>query len=158
MKRCFNLKKTAKVTTLILFAVFVGMQFIPSSARNRSSAVLESDFTKTFNVPNDVENVLKTSCYDCHSNNTNYPWYHTIQPVDWFMEGHITDGKKELNFNEFGDYSKRRQKTKLKSIISQIEADEMPLPSYTYIHWDAKLSKQQKKLLKDWIRAIEGGF
>ncbi len=157
MKKRFIYKMVVKITVLISFAAFVGIQFIPSE-RNESNTILETDFTKTFEVPNDVQNVLKTSCYDCHSNNTNYPWYHKIQPAAWFMEGHITDGKKELNFSEFGDYSKRRQKSKLKSIISQIKSEEMPLPSYTYIHWDAKLSEKQKKLLEDWINGIENGF
>lgn len=157
MKKRFIYKMVVKITVLILFAVFVGIQFIPSE-RNESNTILETDFTKTFEVPNDVQNVLKTSCYDCHSNNTKYPWYNKIQPAAWFMEEHIADGKKELNFSEFGDYSKRRQKSKLKSIVSQVKSEEMPLPSYTYIHWDAKLSDTQKKLLEDWINGLENGF
>ncbi len=74
--------------------------------------------------------------------------------VAWFMEGHILEAKEELNFSEFGDYSKRRQRTKLRSIISQIKSDEMPLPSYLYIHWDAKLSDQEKQQLEDRIKKI----
>lgn len=154
MKKRFNYKKIIKITVLFLFIAFVGIQFIPTT-RNQSDKVLETDFTKTFNVPGDVQNMLKTSCYDCHSNNTNYPWYNRIQPAAWFMEGHITDGKKELNFSEFGDYSDRRKKSKLKSIISQIKSDEMPLPSYLWIHWDAELSPQEKKLLENWINDLQ---
>lgn len=154
MKKRFNYKTIVKIAVLIMFVAFVGIQFIPTT-RNQSDKILETDITKTFNVPNDVQNVLKTSCYDCHSNNTNYPWYNRIQPAAWYLEGHITDGKKELNFSEFGDYSDRRKKSKLKSIISQIESDEMPLPSYTYIHWDAKLSPQEKKLLENWINDLQ---
>jgi hypothetical protein len=157
VKKGFNYKKIVKITVLILFVVFVGIQFIPTT-RNQSDKILETDFTKTFNVPNDIQNVIKTSCYDCHSNNTNYPWYNKLQPAAWFMEGHIADGKKELNFSEFGDYSTRRQKSKLKSIISQIRDDEMPLPSYLYIHWDAKLSVQEKKRLTDWITELRSGL
>ncbi|NNE98506.1 MAG: heme-binding domain-containing protein [Pyrinomonadaceae bacterium] len=130
------------------------MQFIPAT-RNESRSMLETDFVKTFDVPFEVQKVLKTSCYDCHSNNTNYPWYNKIQPATWFLEGHITDGKKELNFSEFGSYSRRRQRNKLRSIVSQVKSDEMPLWSYTLIHWDADLSEEQKKLLEDWIRGIE---
>ncbi len=157
MKKGFNYKKIVKITVLILFVAFVGIQLIPTT-RNQSDKILETDFTKTFNVPNDVQNVIKTSCYDCHSNNTNYPWYNKLQPAAWFMEGHIADGIKELNFSEFGDYSNRRQRTKLKSIISQIRDDEMPLPSYLYIHWDAKLSVQEKKRLTDWITELRSGL
>lgn len=154
------MKKTAtifKIIVLVFFIVFAGLQFIPRTY-NQSDEIPTTDITSNFNVPEDVRQVLKTSCYDCHSNNTNYPWYHRIQPVAMFMQGHITDGKEELNFSEFGDYSKRRQESKLKSIISQIKSDEMPLPSYIYIHWDAKLSDEQKNMLEDWVKEVEKGF
>ena len=133
-----------------MVVVLVGIQFIPTT-RNQSNEVLETDFTKTFNIPYNIQNLLKNSCYDCHSNNTNYPWYNKIQPIGWLLENHIKDGKKDLNFSEFGIYSKRRQKSKLKSIINQIKKDEMPLYSYTLIHKDAKLSERNKKNLIDWL-------
>lgn len=153
----FNFKKVVKISVLILFFVFVGLQFIPRT-RNQSNSILETDFTKTFNVPNNIQNLLKNSCYDCHSNDTRYPWYNNIQPAAWFLEGHILSAKKELNLSEFGGYSKRRQKSKLKSIISQIETEAMPLPSYTWIHWDAKFSEQEKKLLEDWLSDLRNGL
>lgn len=129
---------------------FVGIQFIPTT-RNQSVLILQADFNNTFEVPYNIQNILKKSCYDCHSNNTNYPWYHKIQPASWLLENHIKEGKKELNFSEFGASSKRRQKSKLKSIINQIKDDEMPLYSYTLIHSDAKLSEGNKKDLIDWL-------
>ncbi|MBL4939501.1 MAG: heme-binding domain-containing protein [Lutibacter sp.] len=130
--------------------VFVGIQFIPTN-RNQSDEILESDFSKTFNVPSNIQNLFKKSCYDCHSNNTSYPWYNKIQPASWFLEKHIKEGKEELNFSEFGAYSKRKQKSKLKSIISQIRDDEMPMLSYTLIHGDAKLSTNEKQLIIEWV-------
>jgi len=150
-------KKFAKVLILILFIGFIALQFIPSTF-NQSDVVLETDFEKVFEVPNDIKTILKTSCYDCHSNNTRYPWYNRVQPAAWFMEGHIKEAKEELNFSEFGAMSKRRQKSKLKSIISQIKNDEMPLPSYTYIHWDAILSEQEKEKFEDWINEVRSGL
>ncbi len=123
--------------------VFVGIQLVPTK-RNQSSDILETDFNKVFKVSNNVQSIIKNSCYDCHSNNTNYPWYNKIQPVSWFLEKHVTEGKKELNFSEFGNYSTRKQKSKLKSMINQIRDDEMPLSSYVLIHQNAKLSKMQK--------------
>lgn len=129
---------------------FVGIQFIPTT-RNQSVLILQTDFNNTFEVPNNIQRILKNSCYDCHSNNTNYPWYNKIQPASWLLENHIKEGKKELNFSEFGTYSKRKQKSKLKSVISQIKDDEMPLYSYTLIHKDAKLSERNKKDLIDWL-------
>ena len=106
-------------------------------------------------VPKQVENIITTSCYDCHSNNTDYPWYNKVQPVAWFLEDHVTHGKEELNFNEWADYSNRRKNSKLKSIISQIENGEMPLWSYTLIHREAKLSEDKRKTVLDWVSKLK---
>jgi len=147
------MKKNIKKIGLIALVLFAAMQIIPRDY-NQSNEVLTSDFMTTFNAPKPIENLLKTSCYDCHSNNTNYPWYSTIQPAAWFMEDHIDEGKEELNFSEFANYSKRRQKSKLKSIISQIRDDEMPLWSYTLVHRNAKLSESNRKDLQNWLTEI----
>lgn len=138
---------------LILFIVFVGIQLIPTT-RNQSNGVLATDIIRTYNAPENIKNLLKTSCYDCHSNNTNYPWYNKIQPVSWLLEGHIQKAKEVLNFSEFGAYSKRRQKSKLKSIASQIKDNKMPLPSYTFMHKDAKFSEEEKSLLENWVSQL----
>ncbi len=143
-----------KKNFLFLLIVFVGIQFMPTT-RNQRNEVLEIDFFKTFGAPNNIQNLFKNSCYDCHSNNTNYPWYNKIQPVSWLLEHHIKEGKKELNFSEFGGYSKRRQKSKLKSIKNQIEKNEMPLSSYIFIHKDAKLSENDKKLIYNWLDELK---
>ncbi|MHB1105334.1 MAG: heme-binding domain-containing protein [Lutibacter sp.] len=125
------------------------------STRNQSNEILETDFSKTLYIPNNVQCLLKNSCYDCHSNFTNYPWYNKIQPVSWFLEYHIEEGKKELNFSEFGGYSTRRQKNKLKSIKSQIEKDKMPFLYYSLVHRDTKLSKKDKKLIYNWLYKLK---
>jgi len=145
--------KVLKKITIILIVTFVGIQFIPTS-RNESKSVPETDFMLVNNVPPAIENKLQVSCYDCHSNNTNYPWYSTIQPGAWFMENHIKNGKTELNFNEWADYSNRRKNSKLKSIISQIKDGEMPLNSYTIIHKDAALSETEKQEMIQWMTQL----
>ena len=129
-----------------MLVAFVGIKFIPTT-RNQSEVVPKTDFILVNDVPNDIKNKLQVSCYDCHSNNTIYPWYNKVQPVAWFLEDNIKEGKAELNFNEWDDYSNRRKNSKLKSIINQIENGEMPLDSYTLIHGNAKLSESEKKLL-----------
>lgn len=116
---------------------------------------ITGNFTKVYNVPKNVEIILRTSCYDCHSNNTYYPWYSYIQPVRFFMESHIKEGKENLNFNEWGNYSDRKQNNKLDRIAKQIESNEMPLSSYTLIHKNAILTASQKKEVLDWINKIE---
>jgi hypothetical protein len=139
-----------KKILLLLLIVFIAIQFI-RPARNTSGQVLPTDITKTINIPDKVLDVLKNSCYDCHSNNTRYPWYVNIQPMGWFMASHIKNGKENLNFSEFGAYSKRKQANKLRSIGKRIKDGSMPLPSYTFIHTDAKLSQENKKLITDWV-------
>ena len=103
----------------------------------------------------DISALLQESCYDCHSNNTEYPWYNKVQPVAWFLEDHIQEGKDELNFNEWAEYSDRRKNSKLRSIISQIEEDKMPLDSYTLIHKDAILSDEDKRVIIDYMTALK---
>ncbi len=145
--------KTYKKIFIVLSLVFLGIQFIPT-VPNESSEVLPEDFVTTFNAPEDIKSLLQTSCYDCHSNNTIYPWYNKLQPVSWFMSGHIEKAKEELNLSEFGGYSGRRQRSKIKSIVSQIRDNEMPLPSYVFIHRDAKLSDDEKTRLENWLTQL----
>lgn len=141
-----NLKRKILVAILI---PFVGIQLI-RPAPNKSEQVLETDIVKMYNVPVNVQNVLKTACYDCHSNNTNYPWYVMIQPVGWMMERHIKSGKENLSFSEFGSYSKRKQAHKLRAIATSISEGSMPISSYKIMHADARLNKEKIKLITDW--------
>ncbi len=134
---------------LAVLIVITGIQFI-QPARNENGQVLPTDISKTIFIPGNVKSLLQTACYDCHSNNTNYPWYARIQPLGWLLANHIKNGKAELNFNEFGGYPARRQQSKLKSIASQVKDDEMPLASYTMLHKNARLTKDQKALIVDW--------
>lgn len=139
---------------VIVVAVVLAIQVIPVE-RNVSTVPPGQSFEKTEKVPANVAAILKVSCYDCHSNNTRYPWYSELQPGAWFMARHIKKGKEELNFDEFNNYSKRRKKAKIKSIISQIEKDEMPLKSYRMMHGNARLSADEKKELLDFFRDNE---
>lgn len=145
--------KIVKVIALVLLVAFVGIQFVPM-ARNQSDIVPKTDFMRVNEVPKAIKDKLQVSCYDCHSNNTAYPWYNKIQPVAWFLENHIKNGKEELNFNAWADYSDRRKISKLKSMISQIKDDKMPLTSYTLIHNDAKFNESDKKEITDWLSSL----
>ena len=133
-----------------MVVILVGMQFIPTDV-NQQEEIPKTDFRHVYNVPNNVMSILQTSCYDCHSNNTNYPWYSNIQPIRFLMDKHIREGKEELNFNEFGSYSDRRKKNKLKSIIGQIKDEEMPPLSYTFMHGNTHLLQEEKIKLIEWI-------
>lgn len=146
--------KRIKIIGLVLFIVVIAIQFI-QPVRNESGQVNQNSITKIYPVPKKVQMILSVACYDCHSNNTRYPWYANIQPVGWWMSLHIKEAKSELNFDEFGSYSKRRQQSKLKSIINSIDDGTMPLSSYTLIHKDAILSKEDKMSIKDWANNIK---
>ena len=148
------MRKIVKIIVLVLLVGLVGIQFFPTSL-NQSDTIPKTDFMVVNNVPKQVESIIKTSCYDCHSNNTAYPWYNKVQPIAWILEDHVEHGKEELNFNEWADYSRRRKDSKLKSIISQIQDGEMPLSSYTIIHRDAKLSGSDKKAVLDWMSKLK---
>jgi hypothetical protein len=137
-----------------LVAVFAGIQFIPANL-NQNSSVPGKDIILYYDPPEEVASLIKTSCYDCHSNNTVYPWYNKIQPISLLLEKHIKDAKEELNFSEFASYSKRKQKSKLKSVINQIDKNEMPLKGYLILHQDAGLSESEKETIINWMKDIK---
>jgi hypothetical protein len=145
---------------VILLLIFAAMQFIQPD-KNNQSMDMSNDITTVVTVPTEVQTLLKTACYDCHSNFTNYPWYSNIQPVGWWLKDHIDEGKQHLNFQEFASLKPRpdgKYKTtaalqdhKLEEVASTIEKGEMPLSSYTIIHTEAKLSEPQKKIITNWV-------
>ena len=141
--------KGIKTILLAILIVLIIIQFI-RPAHNTSEQVLPTDITTTINVPDKVLDIFKNSCYDCHSNNTRYPWYVNIEPMGWVMAKHIKDGKENFNFSEFGTYSKRKQANKLKAISSSVLDGSMPISSYTIMHTDAKLSKENIELISKW--------
>ena len=100
-----------------------------------------------------MESILEVSCKDCHSNNTVYPWYNNFQPVMWFINKHVNEGKAELNFDEYGDYNLRRKYHKMEKIVEVLDENEMPLTSFTIIHRDANLNIEQKTALINWAHA-----
>ena len=142
-----------KKILLFLLAAFLVIQFIHPKP-NRSKGDQPNYIGKTFSIPGDVKSVLVKACLDCHSNNTRYPWYAKIQPVDWWMNGHIIKGKKGMNLDKYTNKRLRYQYRKMEDLIEQIKEGEMPLNSYTWIHKDAKLTKDEKEKLINWANSI----
>ena len=132
--------------------VLILIQFIKPMG-NHGDALGRNDFTHEMHVPDSIMSILKKSCFDCHSNHTNYPWYAETNPVYWWLNHHITEGKRELNFTEFATYRLKKKDKKLAEIAEQVEEREMPLSSYTLVHTDAKLSEDQIKTLVAWAKA-----
>ncbi len=138
---------------LFLLVALVVIQFI-HPAKNKKEGAQPNYIGNSFNVPADVKTILAKACNDCHSNNTVYPWYSKIQPVHWWLEKHIKNGKKGLNLDEYTNKSLRYQFHKMEEVIEQIKEGTMPLNSYTWIHKDAILTDQEKVKLTDWASAV----
>lgn len=129
--------------------LFVAAQFV-RPAKNISAGAAPADIGTKFAVPPNVKSLLQRACYDCHSNQTHYPWYADIQPVGWWLASHVKDGKEHLNFSEFGTYTVKRTVSKLGQISDEVSQQSMPLPSYTWAHPEARLTAAEMKLITDW--------
>jgi hypothetical protein len=147
-----KIKKILKLSLYSIIALIVLIQFIRPEKNN--SGFSEYSISKDYPVNSEIASILKTACNDCHSNTTEYPWYSNIQPVAWWLNDHVEDGKKHLNFDDFLNYPAYRQFHKLEEIDEMITEDEMPLSSYTIIHRDANLDESQKKQLIQWTKAL----
>lgn len=145
--------KTWKKVLIVILIILIAIQFVRPN-KNTSAAAQPANITQLYTTGDDVKTILGKSCYDCHSNNTDYPWYFNIQPVAWWLDSHINEGKNHLNFDEFGNYPAARKYHALEESIEQVKEGEMPLNSYTWIHTDAKLSDAQRKVFVDWCEAI----
>ena len=143
------MKRYLKVIAIILAIVLVVGQFVRPK-QNTSESISPNDITAQYEVPSNVALILEKACFDCHSNNTNYPSYAQIFPVSWFLYNHIYGGKKHLDFSEFKSYSAKKQKHKLEEIVEVLEEKEMPLSSYTLLHTEAKLTQEENKAIMEW--------
>ena len=148
-----KIKLFKKITSGLLI-LFIGIQFFTVKL-NTSTILPESSIEKHYRIPGNVQQILKTSCYDCHSNNTIYPSYSKLQPVKWWLADHVNSGKRHLNFDEFNSYSREKKLEKLDEILETVKEGEMPLASYTVIHQDAKLSASDQAEIEKWINEIK---
>jgi len=132
-----------------IVVLLIGIQFFRPE-RNVGEAYGANDISKTVEVPADVQAILERSCYDCHSNNTVYPWYTNVQPVGWWLAHNVDEGNGELNFSEFNTYKLKRKLHKFEEIAEQVKEGEMPLTPYTFMHGNAKLSQEDQEKLVTW--------
>ena len=142
-----------KKILLFLLAGFIVIQFFHPKP-NKTKREQPNSIGKTFIIPEDVKTILGKACNDCHSNNTRYPWYSNIQPIDWWMNGHIIKGKKGMNLDEYTNKRLRYQYHKMEDLIEQVKEDEMPLNSFLWIHKNAKLTKDERDKLINWANSV----
>lgn len=143
-----------KKIIIVLGSVLVIIQFFRIDKVNPSYE-MENDFIMVTDPPELVKNILKNSCYDCHSFETKYPWYTNVAPVSWWIKYHINEGRDELNFSEWATFELKRKNHKLEEIIEMVEEGEMPMNSYTWVHSEARLTDEQKTALINWTKSLQ---
>ena len=139
------MKKILKIVPVVLAACLIIIQFVPVDRTN-------PPVTAEIQVPPEIDQILRTSCYDCHSNQTEWPFYSFVAPVSWWVADHVKEGRAELNFSEWGSYSAERQLKKLEEMGEELEEGKMPLPSYLPMHAEARLSSEQVEILVNWSK------
>ena len=139
-----------KVLIVLLISLVV-IQFIPIN-RETPERDDSKDFIYMTNPPNGIVVTLKNACYDCHSYETQYPWYSRIAPVKFWLQDHIVDGRRHLNFSEWGNYDAERKEHKLEELAEEVEKKEMPLDSYTWTHSEARLTDKERTEFVNWLK------
>lgn len=143
--------KIVKKMAIILLLVLLAMQFY-RPPNNLSQGDHTVNFSLETNPTKEVRAILRNACYDCHSNNTQYPWYNTIAPISYWLYEHVEDGKEAMNLSTWGDYTTRKKSHMLGKIIEVVESNEMPLKPYTLMHAEAKLTSQQRQAVTEWAK------
>ena len=143
------MRKILKIIALVLIFGFVVIQFYRPDRTNLPVVQAET-LEATTQVSENVAAILKRSCSDCHSNETIYPWYSNISPFSWLLADHIEEGRRELNYSVWNTYSAKKKRHKFEEICEQITSGEMPHNQYLWLHADAQLSEEDKKIVCDW--------
>ncbi|QTD36788.1 heme-binding domain-containing protein [Polaribacter batillariae] len=146
--------KILKKILLVLLVLFVIAQFFSPEKNDGDMASVEPFLMETY-PPADVKEILKITCFDCHSNKTIYPWYYKITPVNYWLADHIKDGKKHLNFSAWNDYSMKKKEHKMDELHEEVEKGEMPLKSYTWTHANANLTQAQIDAVVAWGKRVQ---
>lgn len=132
-----------------MLLVFVALQFYRPE-KNISQGNHASFFVEETNPPQAVKKTLIKTCYDCHSDNTTYPWYNNVAPVSYWLYDHVNEGKEHLNFSDWDNYSMKQKNHKLEELIEEVSESEMPLNTYRWVHKNARLSKAQIDSIVSW--------
>jgi hypothetical protein len=139
--------------TVVFFAVaLIVMQFF--QPERPVVEVTNDHLFEQVQLPENIKTMLRTSCLDCHSDQTRYLWYHYVMPVGWMVNNHITEGRADLNLSEWGSMDLLDRMTALDKMCEEVENDHMPLKSYLLIHRNAKLSDEQKEQLCEWTKKL----
>ena len=145
------MKKVAKIIGIILLLVLIALQFIRPD-KNQEGYESVAAFEMETQPTAEIKTILRNNCYDCHSNQTVYPWYAEIAPISYWLDEHVEDGKKHFNVSAWESYSVKRKDHKLDELIEEVDEGHMPLNSYTWLH--GNLSDSEKKILISWTKEV----
>ena len=135
------------------FFVLLGVAYLASQFLRPQYTNRPVDPAKELRAPANVQAILDRSCADCHSNKTKWPWYSNISPISWWLVDHVGHGRRDFSLSDFNTYTPERAAHKMEEVCEQVEGGHMPLPSYLWLHRDAKLSDAEKQTLCAWSKA-----
>lgn len=139
---------------LYWFLIVIALiQFIPVDRTNKP-VDKKVNFVNVFSTPENVQEILKKACYDCHSNETVYPDYAFVAPISWSIKHHINEGREHLNFSEWGTFNKDLKKNMLENTVHSLKDYSMPFPGYIAQHPKANLTKAERVLLVNYFEEI----
>ena len=150
------MKILKKIAIVLLVALVIAQFFGPE--KNEGDITAVDTFLAETNPPENVRKILSESCFDCHSNSTKYPWYDNITPVNYWLNDHVKDGKKHLNFSDWSTYSLKKKEHKMDELYEEVEKGEMPLNSYTWTHSEANLTQEQIAEMVAWGKSVQSDY
>ncbi len=147
------MKNTLRWIGIVVAALFILIQF---GQPDRTNPPVDQSVTiaahSEFSQP--VSGLVRTACFDCHSNETRWPWYSYVAPVSWLVCSDVAKGRRHLNFSEWETYPKSKRVLKLGQIYEQVSKGDMPIEKYLYIHTDAKLSAADRDSITAWTERL----
>ncbi|TXD52208.1 MULTISPECIES: heme-binding domain-containing protein [unclassified Polaribacter] len=150
------MKILKKIGIVLIIALVVAQFFSPEKNDGERDTV--NAFIAETNPPQDVLKILNTTCFDCHSSKTNYPWYNSMTPVNYWLDSHVKDGKKHLNFSDWNNYSLKKKEHKMDELHEEVGEKEMPLNSYTWTHAEASLTQEQIDAVVNWGKIVQEDY
>ena len=145
-----SLKK--KIIIAVLLLLIIAQFFKPEKNQGNVDGFMA--FYEDTAPPQNVKNILERACFDCHSAHTEYPWYNTITPINYWLASHVNEGKKHFDVSKWQQYNLKRKDHKMEEFIEMVEDKEMPLKSYTWTHKEANLSQEQINTLLAWAKQV----
>ena len=133
-----------RIIFIVVIILLIAIQFVPVNKIN-------PPVTGEIKAPENVMQILRTSCYDCHSNEVKWPWYSNIAPASWLVAYDVKEAREHINFSEWQSYSAEDKADDIEEIWEEVKEGEMPLWYYLILHSEAELSENDKVILKDWV-------